>query len=161
MQLVEAKEQTDLRFTFPRKKTNKLPNAFFLLYTSHICFIDEIPSWKGALCQLNHQHFPRSFWKTIRIKYLLVKRALDNCSKGVSLCQAPWKTLLWDWRQKQPRVSSCAAIAKTRMNLPWDTPRANRNSLGEPQGKSSWVWFAALLLFLLVLDRSRTKQAVL
>lgn len=105
--------------------------------TSHICFIDEIPSWKGALCQLNHQHFPRSFWKTIRIKYLLVRTALDNCSKGVSLCQAPWKPLLWDWRQKQPCIRSCA---KTRMNLPWDTPRANRNSLGEPQGKFSWVW---------------------
>ena len=52
------------------------------------------------------------------------------------LCQAPWKPLLWDWRQKQPSVGSCAAIAKTSMNLHQDAGGSELTAKQEQPGRA-------------------------
>lgn len=77
------------------------------------------------------------------MKHLLLRAAPAawcNCSKGVTLGQAPWKPLLWDWRQKQPCIGSCATAAK---NSPKNFTKTlvaqswylDRNDPEKPRGK--------------------------
>lgn len=137
LQLVESKKQTeDLGFPFPKEKTLQMP---FWLYVPHP-FHRWNSQLKRCITPIKPQEPSKTFLKnklTARMKYLLVRTALYNCSEGVSLYQAPWKPLLWDWRQKQPGVGSCAAIAKTSMNLHQEASGSELMAKQEQPGRAT------------------------
>lgn len=171
---ISGKQEANRRFGVPLPQGKNLQMPFWL-YVPHP-FHRWNSQLKRCITPIKPQEPSKMFLKnklTVRMKYLLVRTALYNCSEGVKLYQAPWKPLLWDWRQKQPGVGSCAAIAKTSMNLHQEASGselmaqswwANRSSLGEPQGRKFLLSLAMLpyhSLSSLVPERSKTKRAML